>query len=418
MKKIIIPIIQYCLFMTTTVGSMAQTGKFGHILYTVPPGWKESKYQNGVQLVIAPAPKELLTIQILQPASFSGSLEQALEKSYDETCTILQVTKMREVSGKNYDARESKKSFKGWEYVRCSGGIHVNNGTPYPDEYGLDLFVIKVNNRFERIAIVKSRNTCNGLSRYYPSDRLIYKNAIEDFLFSLKFDDWEEPPVEKGSFHGEGINGVYQGLSMSVGTPKPGASLGAEMNVRQLIFFSNEQAYFGKYFPIEGLDELNTRIAAENNRRDWGTYSFNSGKGILKMPYADIPLRMEGEKLVITSNKTDHVFIKGKPVDDAKLNGTYTLAETYGMIPTINFTSAGKFVDKGALRILYHEYIDCLNPVLTQGSGSYEIKNHSAIFTYDDGRKIKIAVTGSGFDSSQSPKELVLSFNEDVMRKQ
>ena len=389
------------------------------MIYTVPRGWKETKYQNGVQLAIAPAAKELLTIEILQAMNFSGNIEQALEKSYDETCAILQVTKMREASGKHYDAKEPKKSFRGWEYIRCSGGIQVNNGTSYPDEYGLELFVIKINNRFERIAIVKSRNTCGGLSRYYPSDRLYYQNTIEEFLFSLKFDDWQEPVVTTGIAKGDGISGAWQGIGMSVGLSKPGAALGAELKVLQLLFISNGQAYFGKNFPVEGLDELNTWIKAENNRRDWGTYTFSNGKGVLKMPYGDIPLRLDNDKLTITTNKTDHVYIKQNPVDGAKLSGSYALSEWNGTIPSISFTPEGKFIDKGALRVLYHEYIDCLNEALKPGSGVYEVKNHSMIFNYADGRKIKIAFTGAGFDNkNMSPQELVLSFNEDEMKRQ
>jgi hypothetical protein len=240
------------------------------MIYTVPSGWKLTKFQNGARISPTDLPAgEYLAIQVMQPINFDATIEQALEKSYDETCTVLQVTKMREVNGGIYTAREAKKSFRGWEYIRCSGGIHVNNGTPYPDEYGLDLFVIKVNNRFERIAIIKSRNTCGGLSRYYPSDRLMYADAIEDFLFSIKFDDWQEPTIMNGTLKGNVFTGVWQGLSMSVGLAKTGAELGAELKVKQLILFSNGQAYFGKNFPIEGLDGINTLIKAENNRRDW-----------------------------------------------------------------------------------------------------------------------------------------------------
>ena len=206
---------------------------------------------------------------------------------------------------------------------------------------------------------------------------------------------------------------------MSVGAAKPGAELGAEINVKQLIFFSNGQAYFGKHFPVEGLDELNTWVAAENNRRDWGTYTFNNGKGVLKLPYGDIPLRMDNNKLVITTNKTDHVVIKLNPVDGSKFNGTYIMSEAYGIIPALSFTSDGKFIDNGAVRILYHEYTDCLNEALMPGPGTYEIKNNSLIFSYADGRKIKTAITGSGFDkNNSSPATLTLSFNEDVMKRQ
>jgi hypothetical protein len=323
------------------------------------------------------------------------------------------------VSGADYTATEAKKSFRGWEYIRCSGGIHVNNGTPYPDEYGLDLFVIKVNNRFERIAVVKSRNTCGGLSRYYPSDRLKYADAIEDFLFSVKFDDWQEPTVMSGTLKGNVFTGVWQGLSMSVGLSRPGAELGAELKVKQLILFSNGQAYFGKNFPPEGLDGINTLIKAENNRRDWGSYSFNSGRGLLKLPYGEIPMRVENDKLVITTNKTDHGFIRLNDVDYVKFSGTYVMDEWNGTIPAITFTPDGKFTDKGAIRVLYHEYVDCLNPALAPGSGTYELKNHSMIFQYSDGRKIKIAFTEAGFDKNNADPSstIVVGFNNDVLKR-
>ena len=201
--------------------------------------------------------------------------------------------------------------------------------------------------------------------------------------------------------------------------PSPEHELGAELNVKQLIFFSNGQAYFGKNFPVEGLDELNTLIAAENNRRDWGSYTFNNGEGILKMPYGDIPLRMENNKLIITTNQTDHSYIKLNSVDGVKFNGTYTMSEAYGIIPSISFTPDGKFRDNGALRILYHEYTDCLNEGLKPGSGTYEVKNNSVIFNYTDGRKIKIAYPATGFDkNNSSPATLLLSNNSDVLKRQ
>jgi hypothetical protein len=400
--------------------AFSQSEKFGQMIYTVPSGWKLTKYRDGARISPADLPQgEYLAIQVMQAANFSATMEQALESSYDETCAILQVTKMHEVNGGNYTARETKKSFRGWEYIRCSGGIQVNNGTPYPDEYGLDLFVLKVNNRFERIAVVKSRNTCGGLSRYYPSDRLKYAEAIEEFLFSVKFDDWQEPAVKNGTLKGNMFVGVWQGLSMSVGLAKPGAELGAELKVKQLILFSNGQAYFGKNFPLEGLDGINTLIEAENNRRDWGSYSFNSGRGLLKLPYGEIAMRVENDKLIITTNKTDHAFTRINDVEYVKFSGTYVMGEWNGMIPTISFTNDGKFVDKGAIRLLYHEYVDCLNPAVTPGSGVYQVKNHSVIFDYSDGRKIRIAFTEAGFDKNNADPSstLVFAFNNDVLKR-
>jgi len=407
--------------ITLAQPAFSQSEKFGKLIYIVPSGWKLTKYQDGARISPADLPTgEYLVIQVMKPVDFTGTLEQALEKSYDETCAALQVTKMNEVNGGNYTAREAKKSFRGWEYIRCSGGIHVNNGTAYPDEYGLDLFVIKLNNRLERMAIIKSRNTCGGLSRYYPSDRLKYADAIEEFLFSVKFDDWHDLDVTNGTLKGNMFTGVWQGLSMSVGLAKPGAELGAELKEKQLILFSNGQAYFGRYFPLEGLDEINTLIKAENNPRDWGSYSFNSGRGLLKLPYGEIPMRVDNDKLVITTNKTDHGFIRLNDVDYVKFNGTYVMPEWKGTIPTIAFTPDGKFADKGAIRVLYHEYVDCLNPALAPGSGTYELKNHSIIFNYSDGRRIKVAFTEAGFDKNNADPSstLVVGFNNDVLKRQ
>lgn len=51
-------------------------------------------------------------------------------------------------------------------------------------------------------------------------------------------------------------------------------------------------------------------------------------------------------------------------------------------------------------------------------TGAYQVKNYSVIFNYSDGRKIKIAFIGAGYDKGNlSPATLMLSFNEDVMKK-
>ena len=405
-------------------GMIEKKQQFGSVIYTAPNGWSVTKYPDGDILIPGDLPKgEVLQIWVQQSMNFSGAMEQALQKSYDETAEKIKAAKMNDVNGGNYSKQPAKISFRGWEYIRCSGGIHMGGGD-YPPEYGLDLFVIKVNGRFEKISILKSRKNCN-YSTYYASDRLNYNNDIENFLFSLQFPDWNEPVVKTGIAKGDGITGDWQGITMSVDMSKPGAELGAEYKGKHLIFFSNGQAYLGTNFPVEGLDELNTWIKAENNRRDWGTYTFSNGQGVLKLPYADIPLRMENDKLVITTNKTDHGFIKTKFFDGARFNGVYALSskdfsgQETGKTPVIRFTAEGKFTDNGALNILNHAYVDCINSAKEPGSGTYEVKNYSVVFTYNDGRKIKIAFTGTDYDKNNpSPPTLRMSFNEDPMKRQ
>jgi hypothetical protein len=409
---------------TYTPPKNLQSQKFGAVIYTSPANWKEQLYTDGViWTATGLQPGELLLMQLMQPINLQGTLEEALQKSYDEICVSLKASKMHEVNGGNYAMLQPKKSFKGWDYIRCSGGIQMGDGQSLR-EYGLDVFLIKINNRYERVYVLKSRNNCN-LSRYYPSDKLNYHNDIENFLFSLKFQDWRDAPVTAGSVKGVGIVGVWEGIVLRVGMPKPGAQLGVEYKIANVIFFSNGQAYYGITFPIEGLDEANTWIYAENNRRDWGTYTFINGKGILKMPYQEIPLRMENNKLIVTPNKTDHTFMKLNGVDGAKFTGTYVFSSKYflgtetGKTPTILFSTDGKFSDKGAMSIMYHQYVDCLNIAKQPGTGTYEVKNHSLIFNYADGRKIKIAFIGSGYDKTNlSPPSLSFSANEDVLVRQ
>jgi hypothetical protein len=162
------------------------------------------------------------------------------------------------------------------------------------------------------------------------------------------------------------------------------------------------------------LNEFNPYVAAELNRREWGTYTFSNGTGILKMPYGDIPMRMEGDKLIISPNKTDHRFFKMNPVDGATFNGTYVLSEWNGTIPAITFTADRKFTDNGAVRVLFHEYVDCINPAVKPGSGTYEVKDHTIIFNYSDGRKIKIAFIGTDYNpKNPGAPALWMSHNQD-----
>ncbi len=394
--------------------NQSATGKFGAMIYAAPKGWSHQLFQDGVVFKPLDLPAgEHLAMQVMQPLNSAGTLEQALMTSFDEAARMYNGTKMNYAgSGTPYQKTESKRSFFGWEYIRCTGGIRIGNNE-YPPEFGLDLFLIKINNRFERVAVLKSRKNC-GMSRYYADDRRVYKDAIDDFLFSLQFNDGPQPLIGPGNSRSNGIQGLWQGISLSTTF-----GAGIRYDVFTPVFFSNGQAFFGPHFLSGGLDGLDSRIPPELHRRDWGTYTFSNGKGILKMPYADIPLRMEGDKLVIRANQTDHRFYQLPDVDGARFNGTYTLEAVNGKIPSVTFTGDGRFTDQGAVKVLYHEYIDCINAALLPGSGIYEVKDHTITFHYTDGRKIKIAFLGAEYSrSNPSPATILMSSNEDRLVRQ
>lgn len=190
--------------VNTTNGSAE---KFGLVSYTTPVGWTEQIFQDGV--VFKPADLQagdLLSILLMEPLNSSGSLEEALAQCFADATTMYGGSSMYQSGGK-YSKNAPVKSFNGWEYIRGKGSIQVAGG----DERGLELFVVKVNNRFERVAILESRRYCGGVSRYYASDRISYRNGIESLLYSLQFSDFNEKPLQPGSAEGTGVVGLWQG---------------------------------------------------------------------------------------------------------------------------------------------------------------------------------------------------------------
>jgi hypothetical protein len=395
---------------TTTNSGTGVTGKFGLMNFNAPAGWSEQKFADGVVFKPLDLPAgEHVAIQIMQPLNASGTIDQALAQSFEEATIMYKGTSMYQSDGK-YGKIAAHKSFNGWEYIRGKGGINVGTG----NEFGLEVFVIKINNRFERVAILESRPSCKPYySRYYTTDRRSYRNAIEQLLFSLQFTDFNAAIIKSGSSKGNGIIGVWQGIIQST------VAGVLRLETYELVLLDNGQVYFGPNFPIEGLNGLNTRIPPERDRRDWKTYTFSNGQGNLKMIFADIPFRTQGDKIIVTKNQTDWPFIKLPSVDGASFNGTYNLKAANNKIPFITFTTAGQFTDNGVIKELYHEYIDCLNPAPASGSGRYDVNDYTITFSYTDGRKIKIAFMGTDYNKGNpSPSTLRMSYNEDPMTRQ
>jgi hypothetical protein len=398
-------------FITTAESPSAlqgnTTGTFGQITYTTPAGWKAQVFSDGVSFQPADLPAgDYLAVQLLRPATGTAPLERVLALSYDDAAAMFKATKMNEMSGGNYRTAGSQKSFGGLEYIRGKGSVNIAGA-----EYGFELFIVKLGNRFERVLIVGSRNYCRGVSRYFASDRVVYREAIEELLYSLRFADSGLPAVTTGSIKGSGATGVWQGTIQGTG-----AAVGLRLEVFTPIFLTNGQVYFGPTFPLRGLDGVDTRVPAELNRRDWGSYVFDAGRGVLNMPYGDIPFRIEGQQLIVTKNQRDWPFFRLAPVDGAVFNGTYMFDEDNGQIPSITFSPDGRFVDNGALRVMSHERNECLNPAAKPGSGRYDVRDYSVTFTYSDGRRVKLAFLGAEYSrDNPSPPTLRMSYNEDKL---
>lgn len=348
------------LIQTTNFVPAAGAGAasaFGHMRYAVPHGWTEKRYTNGVVLAIDnPFAGELLEVRLLTPVPASGKLTDAMAVAWDDVCIQWGMRKKIAGNGGNYAADSPRKSFKGWEYIRATGSVTANAGQV---EFYVNLIVIKINDRFERLAILSLMHNHNE-NRCSLYESPVYRQAIQEFIFGMKFDDWKDAVVEPATFKGDGIVGVWQGISM----------FGGEFKGSYAIFYSNGQVYFASSFPLAGCDRQHTWIEAEEKTRYWGIYTFQNGAGLIKLPVGNFPIRAKANNLILTTNATDHEFGRVRPVDGARFNGRYVMNPSYEKIPVITFTADGHFMDQGALQALEHDNTNPFRITAAHGGGT------------------------------------------------
>jgi hypothetical protein len=260
---------------------------------------------------------------------------------------------------------------------------------------------MKIDDRFERIAILGKQNRRN-LTEYSVYDSPAYYDTLQ------QFNDWTEPAMRPGGLKGDDVVGAWRGISM----------FGGEIKAGYAIFFSNGQAFFASSFPVRGCDRIDTWLEAELISRNWGTYTLEDGKGRMKMSYGEIPLRLTPAALVLTTNKTEHRFVRLPSVDDARFEGRYVRPEHNGKVPSIVFTPDGKFGDDGALDVLNPQLNYPFKITAQPGSGSYAVKDYTIALDYNDGRRFRIAFPGEGYDKTNpSPATLTPGFSEQVLQR-
>ncbi|MDX6709190.1 MAG: hypothetical protein QOH96_206 [Blastocatellia bacterium] len=391
-----------------TIQSSNAPGRFGHVIFKAPEGWKQTNYTNAVSLSPSSIPAGYnLELRIMESKPFSGSLQQAFAKSWTDA-----LQQLESVSTYPNEVSVEKTSFQGWEYIRGQGIVNNKN----EDNYRLNLFVVKLNNRIERMFAVSQLIPLTYGERLNAFQFGGYSEVVDDFMYSVKFDDWKDRDNSTANLSGGGIVGMYAGLKLGNGDLTNGGGL----NGTYALFFSNGQVYFRDKLPTAGFDGINTQAAADQNIRNWGTYTLQNGKGELKLSYGSVPLTVNGSSLILITQNTPHKYVKIPSIDGVVFNGTYYFEGDYGAkgTPSITFTLDGKFIDNGALDILYHQSTTSADIAKEHGSGTYQAKNHTLIFKYSDGRKIQIAFSGLNYDRrNQSPPSLELSFNNDTLLK-
>ena len=379
---------------------------FDNFIYKLPPGWTSKDNPELIEIY----PQQLkqhenFSIILLKGKISSSSLQQELANCWIEFANILGGELLREVSGYNYNTDEVSKTDAGWEYIAGHGSMRKG------DNYFVHAYVIKVKERIERVIVFAKeirldamRNNIDPTRHHYP-----YYLTVTDFIFNLRFANLQSPELKKATLKGNEITGVWGGIGFGAG----------RLRMTYAVFFSNGQVFYGNPFPINGLLNLDTHAEKERARRNWGTYSFQNGKGTVKMLYGNFPIRLEGDKLVMSPIHEEHKFIRMPSVDDVKLNGTWMIKGPNDQPFFITFKTDGTFTDNGALKVIDHTVYNYYSTADGGGQGSYFIKDYTIVFTYADGRILNIAFPGLQFTpGNNSPNELVLSYNNDTLIKQ
>lgn len=376
---------------------------FGNLIYSVPKGWKETV---GDAVTLTPddlLPQEKLFVLLLPGKEFKGELRASAEALWTETCASFQVD-----GGKPGTAIDVYTSLKGWKYVRMGGEVRPATGRLF-----LHLTVIHVGDRVERVACLS--NYVNPPHQDTTFDCPKYRDAVDAFIFGLRFKNHADPKLEAGSLQGEGIVGVWAGLSLGF-TARTG-----DLNYTSTVaaFYSNGLVFYSAKLQTFLFDGVNPAFAREVTPRWWGTWTFDKTSGSMKMLFGEIPLELKGEQLVLTTNKTEHKFGRLANVDGARFDGTYAFQEEQGKVPKITFSADGTFKDDGALKVLEHNSYPLYGVCRKPGEGTYEVKNWTIRFRYADGREFKAACLGLAAKAGeQRPKELTLGFNHDTLKRQ
>jgi len=385
-----------------TAEAAAEEKTFGNVLYLPPKAWKET-----VSDVVTLTPDDLLSqeklfVLILPGKEFKGELKTSAEALWTETCASFQV------EGGKAGAVDVVTSLKGWKYFRIGSEVRPANGRLF-----LHLTVLQVGDRVERVACLS--NYVNPPYQDTTFDSPKYRDAVDAFVFSLRFKNHADPKIEPGSLQGEGIVGVWMGLSLGL-TARTG-NLDYKSTVAA--FYSNGMVFYSAKLQTFLFDGVNPAFAREVTPRWWGTWTFDKTSGSMKMIFGEIPLELKGEQLVLTTNKTEHKFVRLASVDGARFDGTYAFREEQGKVPKITFSADGTFKDDGALKVLEHNSYPLYGVCRKPGEGTYEVKNWTLLLHYSDGREFTAPCLGLGeAPGDPRPAELTLGFNHDTMKRQ
>lgn len=421
------PVVSTILFLILHHLILAQnsTTHFNHLLFTVPVGWTSNQQGGFLEMHPSDLEKdEMLTYLFLPPANDTSFANVALQTINEVTTGVGGQSYKEDLNGSGplYVINNQGKYIKGWEYSTGRSHIRlqhsVNNGIIDYWFYYLGIFMVKINNRIERVVFL-SRDLRRGFDQNSTYRKPAYENIVRDFFYSLEFDDYTDAKYTPGKVTNTGISHVWGGVSYFEGATGSTFNVGS-MQGTYLIFFNNGQVFLNAELPLHGLNDINSYVQAATYPRWWGTYTYKDGAGVIKLSYETIPFTLENSKIMLSHYQTKIPYQQIVSLDDAKLNGNWCSQGLYGSkIICINLSPDGHFNDNGVIHNIEHNINNCFTGAPQSGEGTYEIKNNSILFHYSNGIVNQAAFSGLRMASSDSsPKELHLGYHDDVFQKQ
>jgi hypothetical protein len=212
-----------------------------------------------------------------------------------------------------------------------------------------------------------------------------------------------------GLWDGIGSTSTTTGITNAAGTGFSAIYTGSRLKKSRIVFFPD--GTFCGVIPPVGFDGVDLNAQRLSSPYYWGTYTFANGKGTITINGQSYPFELKDNKVYY-----DHVEfnLHYSSPDGARFAGTFTAEKDpsryMGQEPTLTFTLDGRFTDNGAIYWMRHvksDTEDQSDKVL--GSGTYAIRNFTMIFSYSDGRQIRMAFESIYGKDQKNPQQIVFN---------
>jgi hypothetical protein len=384
--------------LSDTPVNTTKSQTYSNLIFRLPSGWQRQVKGNFLSVFPSGLKQgEALEIRVLQPLN-TADYTAASASTWTEMGQ-----KWQDEIRDDIFAGRSHTTALGWNYF--SEKKHTRRQSGIDTEF--ELFLIANGSIMERVIIISEEFRAEGML-YSTSTRFF--DDIYNFVFSIRLSGKPGEGSVIPMISGGPITGVWTGISGGFS----GISGTYDQKAFYAVFYNSGIAYFRDRLPDRGLYQHNPLVWQYVYPSYWCTYNISGNQGVMENKYYNtIPFVLAGDKLTITKNGLDHSYSKLSSPDGMRFKGTWA----FGSGESLTLNPDGSFTDMGALGIIEHSlYYKPYTVTISQGTGRYEIRDFTAIFTYSDGRVFRCSFPGFDIDRNTPSPPLIIFGRDDVLR--